>query len=116
MSEITGFNKDSQGIFIVKDPTANVAYTLDWSEYLTSGVSITSAVVTIQTHSGDTSALAQPTSAGTDINISSGTKVSMRFHNGEAGKVYNIATKVVTDAGDTDTRHFRVVVKDAVLS
>ena len=40
----------------------------------------------------------------------------MRFHNGEAGKVYNIATKVVTDAGDTDTRHFRVVVKDAVLS
>ena len=63
MSEITGFNKDSQGIFIVKDPTANVAYTLDWSEYLTSGVSITSAVVTIQTHSGDTSALAHPTSA-----------------------------------------------------
>ena len=74
MSEITGFNKDAQGIFIVKDPTANVAYTLDWSEYLTSGVSINSATVTIQTHTGDSSALAHPTGAGTDVTISAGQK------------------------------------------
>jgi hypothetical protein len=115
MSEITGFNKDSQGIFIVKDPTANVAYTLDWTNYLETGVIITSASVTIQTLAGDTSPLAHPTSPATDITITDGNKVSMRLHNGESGKVYNIACTIVNDAGDTDTRHFRVVVKDAVL-
>lgn len=115
MANITGFNKDSKGIFIVKDPTANVAYTLDWSEYLPTGNIISSASVTIQTISGDSTPLAHPTDAATDVTIVANNKVSIRLQAGTAGNVYQIATTIVTDGGDTDTRRFRVVVKENTL-
>ena len=112
MANITGFNKDSKGIFIVKDPTANVAYTLDWTEYLPTGQTISSATVTIGTVSGDLAPLALPTDASTDVTIVSNTKVKIRLNAGSSGNVYPIACTVVTDGGDTDTRRFRVVVKE----
>lgn len=112
MANITGFNKDSKGIFIVKDPTANVTYTLDWSEYLQSGAIISSASVTIQTISGDTSPLALPTDAATDVTIITNNKVKIRLNAGSVGNVYQVACTIVTDGADTDTRRFRVVVKE----
>lgn len=115
MANITGFNKDSKGIFIVKDPTANVAYTLDWSDYLPTGVIISSASVTIETISGDASPLAHPTDAATDVSIITNNKVRIRVENGSANNVYQIACTVVLDSGDTDTRRFRVVVKENSL-
>ena len=116
MANITGFNKDSKGIFIVKDPTANVAYTLDWSEYLPTGNIISSATVTIETITGDLTPLAFPTNEATDVNIVANNKVSIRLQAGSTGNVYQIATTIVTDGGDTDTRRFRVVVKENTLT
>jgi len=115
MANITGFNKDSQGIFIAKDPQANVAYTLDWTEYLPTGNIISSATVTIETITGDSAPLQHPTDAGTDVTIISDTKVGIRVEGGKAGNVYQIACTIVTDGGDTDTRRFRVVVKENTL-
>ena len=116
MANITGFNKDSKGIFITKDPTANVAYTLDWSEYLPTGNIISSASVTIGTVSGDTAPLAHPTDASSDVTIITNNKVRIRLNAGSSGNVYPIACTVVTDGGDTDTRRFRVVVKENNLT
>ena len=116
MANITGFNKDSKGIFIVKDPTANVVYTLDWSQYLATGDTISTATITIEDVQGDITALQHPTDAATDVNVIDTNKVAFRLSGGSAGFVYNIACKVVTADGDTDTRHFRVIVKEAVLS
>lgn len=116
MANITGFQKDSKGIFIVKDPTANVAYTLDWSQYLPTGNIISSATVTIETFSGDTTPLAHPTDAATDVTIVSNNQVKIRLEGGDAGNVYQIACTVITDGGDTDTRRFRVVVKENTLA
>lgn len=112
MANITGFNKDAKGIFIVKDPTANVQYTLDWTNYLQTGAVISSTSVTIQTISGDTAPLALPTDASTDVSIVSSKKVKIRLNAGSTGNVYQVACTIVTDGGDTDTRRFRVVVKE----
>ena len=116
MANITGFQTDSQGIYIVKDPTANVVYTVDWSEYLATGDTVASATVTIQDVDGDITALQHPTNAATDVVILDNNKVAFRLSGGSTGFVYNIACTVVTGDGDTDTRHFRVIVKDNKLS
>lgn len=116
MANITGYQTDSQGIYIVKDPTANVIYTVDWSEYLATGDTLSSATITIQDVDGDITALQHPTDAGTDVAIIDSNKVAFRLSGGSAGFVYNIACSVITTDGDTDTRHFRVIVKDNRLS
>ena len=116
MAEITGFNKNSQGVFIIKDPTANVAYTLDWSQYLPTNVLIVSSTVAIETITGDSAPLQHPTDAATDITITDNNKVSIRLEGGTTGNVYDIGCTVVLDNGDTDTRHFNVVVKKAIIT
>ncbi len=114
MANLTGFKRDNKGIFIEKDPTAKIVYGLDFTDYLVSGDAVASAVATIETISGDSSPLALPTDASTDVFINSNL-VSVRLHNGTSGSVYNVAIKITTNNGDIDSRHFRVVVKDKQL-
>lgn len=114
MSNLTGFQRDNAGLYIVKDPQANVQYGLDFTDYLQTGHTISSAVVTIQTITGDASPLAHPTNAATDVVVTSPI-VNIRLRNGTDGNIYNIRCKIVTSGGDTDARHFRIVVKDKVL-
>lgn len=115
MANITGFEKNRDGIFIEKDPTANVAYTLDWSEYLPTNTIISSTSITIETISGDSSPLQHPTDAATDVSIITNNKVRIRVEGGTDGNVYDIACQITTDGGDIDTRHFKVVVKERNL-
>ena len=104
----------NKGIFIQKDPTANITYGLDFSDYVESGDAVASAVVTIETITGDASPLAHPTGAGTDVAINSNL-VSIRVKDGTAGNVYNIGVKITTNNGNVDSRHFRIVVEDRHL-
>lgn len=112
---LTGYQRDNSGIFIVKDPDANLPYSLDYTDYLASGDSLSSTTVTIGTISGDSAPLAFPTGSGTDVTIS-GTKVIFRLNAGTAGNIYPIEVKIVTSNGDTDSRHFRIVVKNKELN
>jgi hypothetical protein len=111
---LTGFQRDNTGIFINKDPDANIEYALDFVDYLNTGDSLSSVTVTIGTISGDLAPLAFPTGAGTDVNIS-GTKAIFRVNAGTAGNIYPIQVQITTANGDTDSRHFRIVVKDKGL-
>ena len=111
MANLTGFKSDNKGLYITKDSQANVKYGMDWTDYLNTGDSLSSAVVTIETISGDSAPLALPTDASTDVTIT-GKIVSVRLNGGTDGNVYNVRVKIVTANGDTDARHFRVVVGD----
>ena len=111
MANLTGFKSDNEGLFIQKDSQANVVYGLDWTDWLPSGDGLSSAVVTIETISGDASPLALPTDASTDVTIT-GALVNIRLNAGTDGNVYNVRVKVVTSDGNTDARHFRIVVGD----
>ena len=111
MANLTGFKSDNKGLYITKDSQANVKYGMDWTDYLNTGDSLSSAVATIETISGDSAPLALPTDASTDVTIT-GKIVSIRLNGGTDGNVYNVRVKIVTANGDTDARHFRVVVGD----
>ena len=114
MANLTGFQRDNAGLYIVKDPQANVPYGLNWSDWLQTGHTISSAVVTIQAISGDASPLAHPTNAATDVTIASAV-VSIRLRGGTLGNVYNVDVTIVTSNGDTDVRRFRVVITNKNL-
>jgi hypothetical protein len=114
MSNLTGFLRDNTGLYIIKDPEANVQYGLDWSDWLQAGHTLSTAVVTIETIANDATPLAFPTDAATDV-IVTNPIVNIRLHNGTTDKIYNIRVKITTSYGDTDARHFRIVVKDKLL-
>ena len=69
---------------------------------------------TLGTISGDASPLAFPTSHATDVTATT-TQVTFRVNAGTAGNVYPIEVKIVTSAGDTDSRHFRIICEDKQL-
>tara|TARA_R110002051_G_scaffold216607_3_gene280900 strand:+ start:2547 stop:2909 length:363 start_codon:yes stop_codon:yes gene_type:complete len=119
MSDLTGFLRDNKGIYIVKDPNANIQYAINFENYLKSGDTILDdssgePTVTLGTISGDASPLAFPTSHSTDVTAST-TKVTFRVNAGTAGNVYPVEVKVVTANGDTDVRHFRIICEDKQL-
>jgi len=113
--DLTGFLKDSQGIFYTKDPDANITLALDFVDYLQTGDSLSTATVTLGTIANDASPLAFPTSQIANTSIS-GTKVIFRVHQGTANKIYPVQVTITTANGDTDSRHFRIIVKDKGLA
>lgn len=115
MANLTGFKKDQDGLYIDKSPSSNIQYGLDFTDYLNSGDTVASATVTIEAITGDAAPLAFPTNAGTDVSIS-GTKAILRVSAGTAGNIYPIEVKIVTADGDTDSRHFRLIVKNKELA
>jgi len=119
MSDLTGYKKDFLGIYIIKDPDANIEYALDFTNYLNTGDTILddstgAPTVTLGTISGDASPLAFPTSHTVDVSATT-TQVTFRVNAGTAGNVYPVEVKIVTSAGDTDSRHFRIICKDKGL-
>ena len=115
MANLTGFKRDNDGLYIEKDPDSNIQYALDFTDYLNSGDTVTSALVTISTVSGDASPLAFPTNAATDVYIVGGNLVNIRVENGSNGNIYTVKCVITTTLGDTDARSFRIVVKEKVL-
>ena len=111
MANLTGFKSDNKALFIEKDSDANIKYGMDFTDYLNAGDGLATATVTITSPTGDSDPVAFPTSAGTDTSIA-GAVVSVRLTGGTDGNNYNIKIKVTTSAGDTDSRSFRIFVKD----
>lgn len=114
MSDLTGFKRDNDGLYIEKDPDSNIQYGLNWVDYLQSGDSLSTASVSIETISGDATPLALPTDAATDVTINSAL-VSIRLEGGSVPNIYTVKCTITTANGDTDARSFRVVVKEKTL-
>jgi hypothetical protein len=98
MPNLTGFQEDRVGAYIEKDPYAVLDYSLDWTNWMPSGDTITSISVT----------------ADSGITIDSSTNTdyiaTAYISGGTAGTIYNIEFKIVTTNGLQDSRNFRIKV------
>ena len=105
--EKTGFQKDTQGIWISKDPSAVLTYTLDWTEWLPQGDTVTVCTWSVQARANDPAPLVRVTSG-----IQSGTKTFVKLSGGQASKVYTVTAAITTNDGLVDRRSFRVKVEN----
>lgn len=84
----------------LKDPEAVLDYAVDWSDWLQSGETISSYVVTVPT--GITKASDQQAAGIVTAWLSGGT----------AGANYDVGVKIVTSLGRTDERTFSIKCAD----
>ncbi len=83
----------------LKDPDATLDYHFDWSDWLASGETISSEVITVP--SGITLDSSSETSGVITVWLSGGT----------AGAYYLVACKITTSATRIDERTMRIIVK-----
>lgn len=105
----TGFNETPQGIWIAKDPQANLTYTLDWNQWLLAGDSIAQVEFTVAARVNDPQPLVKISEGIVD-----GTKTYIQLSAGQVNKVYIVTAKVTTADGLVDRRSFRVHVENRV--
>lgn len=109
MARLTGYLRDSKGIYIDKDPNAELDYTLDWGEYTQAGDAIDTATWSASTISGDASPLV------IGVATVNNDKASVLISGGTAGNIYTVTCAITTTDGLIDRRAFRIVVKQRFL-
>jgi len=98
MPSLTGFQEDRVGVYIEKDPYAVLDYTLDWTNWMPDGDTISTISV-----SADTGITVDSTSNTDYI-------VTAYISGGTAGTIYNVEYRIVTANGLQDSRNFRIKV------
>lgn len=111
MSTITGYKQDTQGAWISKDPEAQLVYSMDFSEWLSTGQTIVSVDYTENSRVNDTAPLVIESEGITNL----GTFTYVELSGGAVGKIYTVTAKITTDDGATDRRSFRVKVENRSL-
>ena len=103
----TGFQQTLQGLSISKDPEARLTYTLDWTDWLPTGDTVSTVVWTIGARVNDPAPLTNVSSG-----VQTGTKTYIELSGGQLSKVYTVTAKVTTADGLIDRRNFRVRVEN----
>jgi hypothetical protein len=103
MTASTGYERDNVGAFIRKDPESVLDYTIDWSDFLNAGDTISSNTYTVDT--GLTASSSTNTTTTTTVTLSGGT----------AGTVYTVKCSITTSASRTAIRRFRVKCEELHL-
>lgn len=104
----TGYLKDTQGSWIAKDPQAQLIYSMDWTEWLVAGDTLSSATYALQVRANDPAPLikeSQGYNAGTNLSY-------VELSGGQVGKVYTVTASITTSNGLEDRRSFRVKVEN----
>lgn len=109
MTQQTGFRTDRFGSYIEKDPQARLDFSLDWSDWMDSGDSISTSTWTVEAISGDGGQALDNYQDSRDV-VNHITTVWLQ--RGVAGNNYRVTNRIVTANGLTDERFFRVFVKD----
>jgi hypothetical protein len=104
MATLTGFLKDNEGLYIMKDEDAVLTYSLDWSDWLPTGTVITSNSFTVETLAGDTDALVKSSQSNTD------TVATIKVSGGTSGKIYKVYNTITITGSLIERRYFRVKV------
>jgi hypothetical protein len=107
MSTITGYKQDTQGAYIMKDPEAQLVYSMDWSEWLAEGQTITSVNYTENSRANDTAPL-EIESEG----VQGGTVTYAEISGGAVGKTYIVTAEITTDDSSRDRRAFKILVQN----
>lgn len=105
MATLTGFLKDNDGVYINKDEDAVLTYSLDWSDWLPSGSTITANSFTVETLAGDTDALTKVAQSNTD------TVTTVKLSGGTAGKIYKVYNTITITGSLIERRYFRIKVQ-----
>lgn len=107
MATLTGYKRDSESLYIDKDPEAVLIYTFDWSNWLGSGEQITTSNWTIDAISGDT----DPLTVDSSIIHNNSKQTIVTISGGTAGNIYTVRNTIVTDDSQTERKFFRIVCK-----
>lgn len=108
----SGFKRDVQGTYIVKDPDSVITYTIDWSEWLPTNSNISTSTWSLSTVTGDG---ANALSKVSDGITSANQHTYIEVQKGTDGNTYIAKNTVVTTDGTTDVRRFRIRVQDRYL-
>lgn len=111
MSTITGYKQDTEGAYIEKDPSAQLVYTMDWTQWLSTGQQVSAVTYTLQVRSNDPAPLVNE-SSGISNN---GKHTYVELSGGQSGKTYKVTAHITTDDGAEDSRYFRVKVESRSL-
>jgi len=111
MSTLTGYKQDTEGAYIEKDPQAQLVYTIDWTQWLASGQTITAADYSLQVRANDPAPLVKESSGIAPGDL----KTYVELSGGQVGKVYKVTCEITTDDGAVDLRYFRVKVENRSL-
>ena len=103
----TGYEKDNIGSWILKDPSSQLTYSMDWTDWLPTGDTLASAAYTLQVRANDPAPLVK-VSQGTQ----SGTVSYVELSGGQVGKIYTVTAAITTVDGLTDRRSFRIRVEN----
>lgn len=104
MATVNGFLRDNEGIYIEKDSEASLTYTLDWTDWLVNGETVSSSTYDVETLAGDADPLTKSAQSSTDYTT------TIKVTGGTQGKLYKIYNSVTTSGGLTDRRYFRIKV------
>jgi len=95
-----------------KQPWEEVAagtWGVDYSNDLKTGETITSATITV-TDSDGNDVTASLTSGS--VQISDGSKVSIKFVGGTSGEIYKVTVRAISDGGSKYEAEFEIVVRE----
>jgi hypothetical protein len=107
MSTITGYQQDKEGVWIPKDRLATLTYSMDWSEWLPQGATVSTVAYTLTNPQYNPTPLTIASSG-----VQSGTVTYAVLSAGTKGKIYTVTAQITLDSGQTDRRSFRVRVED----
>lgn len=106
--EKTGYERDTQGSWISKDPQAQLIYSMDWSDWLPTGAVLNTVSYSLQVRANDPEPLVKVTQGLAQSN----TWTYVELSGGQVGKVYTVTAEITTDTGAEDRRSFRVKVEN----
>ena len=104
MPSLTGYKIDQVGTYIDKDPYAVLDYTLDWTNWMPTGDTISTITVTAETISGDSAPLTIDSTTNNDY------LATAYISGGTAGNIYNVEYKIDTTNGLKDSRNIRIKI------
>lgn len=103
----SGYQKDNTGVWIPKDNLAKLIYSMDWSQWLPEGDTITAVSYSVQARANDPAPVVEE-----DSGIQSGYLTYVELSGGQVGKIYTVTAAITTDSGLEDRRSFRVKIEE----
>ena len=105
MTATTGFERDNVGLFIRKDPSAVMDYTIDYTSYLDGSDTITAHTITVDSGiTKDSSSI-----------VTGNKKLTMQLSGGTVQTAYTIKVQADTNDGLTFIHRFRIKCEDIHL-
>ena len=109
MTTITGYQQDTDGVWIEKDRLARLVYTMDWTEWLPQGATITAVSYSHNSRANDADPIVIHSQG-----VSGGDHTYAELSGGTVSRAYTITALITLDSGLQDRRAFRVKISNRI--